>query len=299
MARSRKRVEVEPPRGPGVLVRLLRLVETVAVLAVVAYVALLLMARTDGFRDLAEQYIESVLGMPAELKKARVDWRFDVILEGITAEGAASEHTPAIEAGRVELELALRDSLSRRRPVLERAILVDASADISATSTGAWEPAVAVPISAWVAKWLEVDIYEHAPAPAATNRAQAVTAEEPPRPTAKECDDWRRTELLVYNGRITWWERDSAEPLATVEGIRLDAANVNLSARFLRYYNLAFDRASTAEGVRIKDLRLEVIDADDQQLILSLQAERAGGGGAAGPQVPGLGRTLFEEEAPR
>jgi hypothetical protein len=298
MPRRKKRVDAgePPPRGPNLLVQAYRLLETLLVLAVIAYVVLLLMARTDGFRDLAEKYLESLVKMPVDLKRARVDWRLNVHLDGVTAQGAASEHTPSVEAGSVEVELAIRDSLRSFHPVLERVILVDASADLSTTSTGSWEPATIVPLSAWIAKWLQMDILAYAPAGVPTNATPAATSATGTTHSASldQPQGWKSVELLVFNGRMTWWEKDSSEPLATVEGIRLDAATVDLSARTLKYYNLAIDRAATAEGVKMKNLRLEVIDSGEQQLVLTLHADREDGAMKGPPSAAGLGKVLFE-----
>jgi hypothetical protein len=287
------REDEAPRRTPWSHVRTTyRAVRTTLVVLVILYVAALAATRTDGFRDVVASRLEQHFGLPVKIESVAASPRFDLTLRGLVTEGTRQKNSPGLRAHQVVLGWAWGDlwrhgRVGLRRLELERCVITFARDDQQA-----WQPADLVPLSEFLAKWLQLDL---GPAASASNAATVAVAERPagtPEPDALEPEVEKpaaaagraaaralqdgHLSVALRRSEITWWG-DGDVPLAAVEGVSLTATPVRLPNRTLTHYHLKLEHAAGAKGLSVSDMTLEVLDTGDQQLVLVFDAGHTSG----------------------
>lgn len=265
-----------------------RAVRTTLVVLVILYVAALAATRTDGFRDVVASRLEKHFGIPVKIESVAASPRFDLTLRGLVTEGTRQKNSPGLRAHQVVLGWAWGDlwrhgRVGLRSLDLERCVITFARDDEQA-----WQPADLVPLSEFLAKWLQLDLSPPATAsnaapentvveekPAALEPAVEKPAAAAGRAAARALQDGHLS-VALRRSEITWWGEGEV-PLAAVEGVSLTATPVRLPNRTLTHYHLKLEHAAGAKGLSVSDMTLEVLDTGDQQLVLVFDAGHTSG----------------------
>jgi hypothetical protein len=252
----------------GVLTRLARVIETLAIVLAIAYVAFLLMSRTEGFRGLVADQLQEVVGLPISIAGSRARPDFDIVLEGLATEGDGRKNRPSVRAQRVVIEWSPLDVLRNRR-LAPRALLIDdAEVTFATTVSGQWAPAAMAPLSEKIASWLGVDLKTPGKA---LDRAGPPAGADSDRGAGRE-PVWSRCRLQVRRAAMSWWA-DEQNEVAGIAGLSADVTPMRVPGRRLTHFLLMLDHAASTNGFGIQDVRIELIDAGDQQVVLSFQGD--------------------------
>lgn len=287
MARKRVKTwredDAPPRRSPWR--RAWRAVKTLLVLLAIAYVALVIAGQTDGFRDLVSHRLERHLGQPVKVEGASLSLRLDLSLRGVVTEGTKRKNSPGLRIQRAFIGWDWSQLIRRGRPGVRALELDRCEVVFGRAEDGTWQPARLAPLSAFLARWLELDLGSAAPPASAGAPAPVSGAATTPRAAALAFQK-EGTRVVLRGGQITWWADESDVPLAAVEGVRLQATPVAVPGRLLTHYALSVERAASATGARVSDLKLELLDAGDQQVILGLTGEHVPAARSGGTRVP-------------
>lgn len=257
--------------------------KTLLVLAVIAYVALVIAGQTDGFRDLVRHRLERQLGQAVKVEGASLSLRLDLTLRGVVSEGTKRKNSPGLRIQRAFIGWDWSQVFRRGRPGVRVLDLERCEVVFGRAEDGSWQPARMAPLSAFLSKWLELDLGSAAaPAVAGVPAAESATT---PRSAALAFQQ-AGTRVILRGGQITWWVDESDVPFAAVEGVRLQATPVTVPGRHMTHYALSVERAASATGARVSDLKLEVLDAGDQQVILGLTGEHVPAPRSGGIRAP-------------
>lgn len=274
MARKKKFEQSSPeehvPR-PGLLVKLNRLVMTLIVLIIIVYGALLAASRTDGFRGLIRDELETRLGLPMKLQKAWLDPSLDLHLRGLDARESAAHAKASLQAESVAIQWAPWESLRRGSFVPVSLTLQTGSLAFAATVSGAWEPSVLSSIGADVAEWLNMDVPRKSP-PASTN-AVATNATEAVDAADLKAFRLGTLRIELQDSELVWWGSTSQE-LARVSGVNLSVTPNDVPNRRLTHYLLGVREASASSGFLMRGITMEMIDTGDKQVVLQFDGAR-------------------------
>lgn len=269
MARHRKRVKTEPETskacGSSGLLGLIRLL---LILAAIAYITSLLVSRTEGFRSLVADRLEREIGLPVKIGGSHAKLNLDLVLESIRTEDDGRQNQPGVRASRVELEWSPWRSLRRGRIALDAVTVVTGDVTFATTVSGQWEPAPIAPLSEKVASWIGLDLKRHVKPDAAV--APRASSGKP-----KEKSEKRRSappRLRIRNVDVSWWTEGDA-PIGQLRGLSLTASSLAADDRVITHYVLKLGSAEGAKGFRADDVTLELVDAGDQQVVLTLRSD--------------------------
>lgn len=278
-ARKSQRVRAEEPDAPPPLWRSLRgAVITVAILLCIAYVALQVLCRTAGFREVLSQRIAARFDLPVGIARSAVNWRFDITLDDVASKGADAGSGPSLSAKRIRIGWAPLQRLRGGMGI--RSIEADGLAVVFAPAPGGeWTPRPLAPLSAFLSRWAEMPVsagsaspaaVETAPDPGGSDASPSVSLAAVPKRMRDE-----GIRVAVRGADVTWRAAAAdAGPLAVIEGASLDVVPMKGAGRSFLSVALAVDRAASAGGDGIRNLRLELLDAGDQQIVLGFTAER-------------------------
>ena len=271
MARNRKSVRMEEsPRKTGPIRQFAHVVETIVVLVIIGYVAALLLSRTDGFRSLAADRLEDIVGMPVHIEKSSARWNLDVEFRQLSTESNGQQNQPGVRADRVMLDWSPLSSLRHLKMVWSGAEIEGGDITFATTVSGQWEPAQLAPVSEQIAKWLGLDLKHHVRAD-----AEAVSPKKPDAAEGKkeEKRKWNASRLRIRKTNIAWWAEATNE-LARLDGLALDVTPLDTPGHHITHYLLKLDRAESRGGLKMNGVNIELMDAADQQVVLTFQADR-------------------------
>ena len=280
MARRHKVVDdATAERREGFFRRSRRAIRTIFVVLCILYVAVLIAARTAGFRDLVAERLERRLGMPIRIKTSHVNWRFDTTLGGFATESSKKSNEGSVRAKQVRLAWSVAGVLGGKGPALRSVELDDAAIVFAAKPGEAWAPAALAPLGDFLAKWLELDI-DHPAAGGAGGKKDSEEAEEVAAAPDVEPPNVDKISVRMTGGRISW--RESDKDVASVDGIELTSTPVELPNRRLIHRNLRVAHVANRAGPSMRNLHLEILETGDQRLVLVFNVERLSSSGHAG-----------------
>lgn len=285
MARRRKwEEEAAPPVRPGWGARLRYLTLILLTLVLIAYAALQAMARTAGFRDLVGQQLESRLGLPVKIEGSTVNWRFDLTLENLVTEGTKRPDSPGLRAKRIHLAWSLagfwRTGIGVRSVELDHASVV-----FKQEEDGTWAPREFQALSDVLGPWLEFDLQARPSTNRTTTAGEAEATPDPAQVTTLKVEavkSWSESlkdsgiRVALSDCDLTWWDGASV-PRATVQGVGLRLTPVEVPGRTLHHLILQVHKAVSQRGDQVRNLRVEMLDAGTQKVILGFEAERQQG----------------------
>ena len=268
MARRHKKDEEEVPPGPGPIRLFFRFFNTLLVLAIIIYGAARAMTFTAGFKSLIEEQVLARFDLPVTIGKVWSTWSCDLEFSDVATTNVGDVASGEVRAKRVDLEWSLADLLSGHPWDLRRVGVTGCTITFVARD-GAWDPAALAPISAWLARWLEISL------PAPSNAAPATTTNTPVKTMADVVGPgrWSNTVFSIRDLSLRWMIGATSE-LASAEGVWMDVAPLQVPDRSFRYYHLKLNSARAPDGLTIRNVDLELIDTGDQQVVLGFKAER-------------------------
>ena len=277
MSRRRKWEEEEaPPVRPGLGARLRYIFLIALSLLLILYGAGQVMARTEGFRDLVGQRLESLLGMPVKIEDSRVNWRFDLTLMNLVTEGTKRPDSPGLRARRIHLAWSFQSWW--RKGVGLRAVELDHCTIVfKLQEDGDWAPREFRALGDLMGPWLEFDLKPKADV--AADPAVKTQHSEPAAPVFAEAHTWSDRlktsgiRFALTDSRVVWWD-DGSVPRASVDGVGLWLTPAQVPGRVLQHLKLNVDQAQAQTGSQVRKLRVEVLDAGTQKFVLGLEAER-------------------------
>lgn len=275
MARHRKQVKAKaeepPPRPANPFIRLLRAIEVALILLAIGYVGILLVSRTDGFRSLLADRLQGAIGLPVKIDRSHAALNLDIVLEGVNTEGDGAKSQPAVHARRVEVDWSPLRSLSGLSWAVNEVKIEEGDVTFATTLSGDWEPSQLAPLSRQIAVWLGVNLKQHVKSGepgAALADPESSAQKSPGKPLMPRC------RLTLRQIGMTWWASPD-ESLARLTGINVDATPIHTPGRDLTHYLLKLGSATGPKGLKLENLTMELIDAGDQQVVLTLQSDRA------------------------
>lgn len=281
MPRKRARAWEEPPqrKQPNPLRRAWRACCTILILLGLLYIAGLAIGRTEGFRALVAQRLEKLLGMPVKIDRTALNARYGLTLKGVVTEGTRRANSPGLRAQRVSIDWRWCDVFRRGKPGIARVELDKPVIIFAQEEDGTWAPKPLAPLSVFLAKQLQFSLPMRGEnRPPRTDSMLAVEVQGPRAatdPAALEAVlSGLKTEISITRGELAWWTEQPV-PVASVEGVSLQATPVALPDRALTHYLLKVTRAASVNGPGIRDLIVELLDTGDQQVVLRFQGEHS------------------------
>jgi hypothetical protein len=271
--------EEPPPRkGPNPLRRAWHAACTILIVVLLLYVSGLVIGRTEGFRALVAQRLEKVLEMPVKIEGTSLDARYGLTLKGVVTEGTRRANSPGLRAQRVAVSWRWGDVFRRGKPGIARLELDKPVIVFELQENGDWAPAPLAPLSAFLAKQLQFSLPTRtgaAPAAPASESAFAPEGEaRAARAGVEAALSGLKTEIVITRGELAWWTEQPV-PVASVEGVSLQATPVAVPGRALTHYLLKVARAASVDGPGIRDLVVELLDTGDQQVVLRFHGEHS------------------------
>jgi hypothetical protein len=120
--------------------------------ALIGYAALLLIGRTEGFRDLVGDRMEASLGVPVSIGNSRITPALAIQLEQVRGGASATNDAPALEAERVVMRIRPGGFLRGRAWPLRSLSIDNAAFRFVADGDSQWRPlpALAGELHRWV-----------------------------------------------------------------------------------------------------------------------------------------------------
>ena len=257
----------EPHRG-GLFSGLSGFVTTLAIVAAILYVSVVALSRTDGFRGLVSDALESSLGRPVKLSSAWVDLSLNLHLGELSTIETNSPH-PAITAKGVVVDLSPLASLGSLS--WSPAAIAAESCDVNFVMgpDGRWVDHPLSDLGGRVAGWLNVRV------PKSAAKGGGVSTNSVPEVSA--VPDWaeRPMRISLRNGSVRWWT--ATQEVARLDGIRFDVTPLTVPSRKMRHYAVDVQEVSGADGFLMRGVSVEMLDAGDQQIVMKMEGAHAAG----------------------
>lgn len=255
MKRAAVDTDRDPPQpGGGLLESITRFWVTTLVIVAILYVAVMMISRSDGFRDIVQQRLSLLAGMPVVVEGTRTDPWLNLELDGVVA-GAATNRIPMLTVGHASLQWRWVPLLRGEGWPFRRLLAQDATLRFQQDTNGLWQPFPAL----------------HAMVAPAMKLPGAVTTNETVPPVTEFLRS-TRTEVVLEQGTVRWLAREPDEPpLAVVEGLGLRSAVIAPLGEDLMWFTMQVERAETEEVEWLRGVRLEWVRKPDRDVVMEME----------------------------
>lgn len=252
------RYQPEPiPDDTGSLIETItRFWVTIAVIAVIVYASALVISRTDGFRGIVRQRIETMTGLTLSIDRIYASPALDLVMEGIK-EANATNHVPVVDIERAELYWRVIPMFRGSGWPFSRLHIRGCNLRFTPGPEGTWTPLPKIQQA--VLPWIGL--------------APRETADDPEMHVTEYL---RRVKARVEleNVRLAWLGATDDAPLAaTVEGLFFSCQPVRPMSQDVLWCTMKIARAETSGYEWVRNLDLEWIRQFDQDVVLRLSGE--------------------------
>jgi len=231
---------------------------TIFIIAAILYLAIMVISRTEGFRDLVRQRLEIMSGMTLEVEQVRATLNLNLILEGVKEKPAETNRLSGLTVQRADLHWRLLPLIRGEGWPFKRLKMENVELRFTQARDGTWSPLSS--LNDALAPWVEI---------ATTNTTETGNV--------LHITDYLReekAEVEITNLRIAWMGPEEATPpLALVEGLNFQSAAIRPFNENLMWFIMKIQHGERNQVVWANGVNIEWIRMPDQDVILKLTGD--------------------------
>lgn len=235
-------------------------VNTTLAILVLLYFGILLLSRTEGFSSIVRGQLDKRLGLEFKVGHSALTASFGMILQDVKGVVPKDPLSAGVSAKRVVIKWNWLQLLIGGDSPLRELRVEDADLHFAIDASGRWQPAPFNEISTWLARRLQMDLNRYT-----SMVAHAAATNAPEAKPADELDLFAEQRVEMKNGLVHWQVVADSE-IARAEGVDLASTRVQLPNRDITHFLLHIRTAATAQGTRIEERRMELLELGDKEL---------------------------------
>lgn len=244
------------PEEGSLLESVTRFWVTTLILLAIAYGTVLMISRTDGFRDLVRQDLTERAGFPVRLGASRMTPGLTIELKDVQG-FLHTNAPPVVRIHEATLRVRWIPWLRGDGWPVSRLTLDAPDLRFVATTNGGWQPF----------PWLHEALGPHIRLPGVGTQSVAVSTTEWLRQQAMELD--------VRDARLRWEAGVADEPpVALLEGVALVTRPIRPESESYQWFSLQIGRAETEEVEWMRDARTVWIRMSDRDVVVMTNGMR-------------------------
>lgn len=252
----RTREEPPEPDDGSLLESVTRFWVTTVILILIVYVTVVMISRTDGFRDLVRQELSERVGFTVKIGASRLSPGLSIQLEDIRGFLRTNE-PPVVQIAAATLNVRWIPLLRGDLWPVEQLALQAPDFRFVATTNRGWQPL----------PWIHAALGPSLRLPGAESQALAAGVTE-----------WMRAQsvdLAITDGRLRWDAAAADEPpVAVLEGVDLVTRSIRPENEPLQWFSLHVDRAETEEVEWMRDAQTTWIRMPDRDVVVATNGMR-------------------------
>ncbi len=251
---------VAPPPRKNPFVSVSIIVNTTLALLVLLYFGILMLSRTDGFASIIKGQLDKRLGLEFKVGHSALTASLGMILQDVKGVVPKDPLNAGVSAKRVVIKWNWLQLLIGGDSPLRELRVEDADLLFALDASGRWQPAPFNEVSTWLARRLQMDLNRYT-----SMMARASSTNAPAAKTSDELDLFAEQRVEMKNGLVHWQVVPDSE-IARAEGVDLASTRVKLPNRDITHFLLHIRTAATAQGTRIEEKRMELLEFGDKEL---------------------------------
>ncbi len=222
---------------------------TALIIAGILYAAILMISRSDGFRDIVQQRLGMLAGMNVTVGKAWADPLLNLEIQQVDARISTNQALPNLRIGHASLNWRWMALLRGAGWPFDKLEAENVDIRFVMSTNNVWQPFPA--LHDMLAPWVKL------------TGSESSSTNMPATETMRDLG----VKLSISNGSIRWVSAEPDEPpLALVEGIEFLSDSIQPLNKELMWFDMSIRRAETGEIEWLSGYSLEWIRTSEKDI---------------------------------